>query len=73
MASLPEMLRVAVPIGAGGIKPSTILRRLATYSRKSKLYFAFREHGLDEIPIDRLREEEINVFELQIRSGAALP
>src|ERR1700733_9853332 len=42
---LPEMLRVAVSIGVGRIKPSTILRRLATYSRKSKLYFAFRELG----------------------------
>jgi len=42
---LPEMLRVAVSIGGGRIKPSTILRRLATYSRKSKLYFAFRELG----------------------------
>jgi TnpA family transposase len=42
---LPEMLRIAVSIGAGRIKPSTILRRLATYSRKSKLYFAFRELG----------------------------
>jgi TnpA family transposase len=42
---LSEMLRVAVSIGAGRIKPSTILRRLATYSRKNKLYFAFRELG----------------------------
>jgi len=42
---LPEMLRVAVSIGAGRIKPSTILRRLATYSRKSKLYLVFRELG----------------------------
>jgi len=42
---LPEMLRVAVSIGAGRLKPSFILRRLATYSRKSKLYFAFRELG----------------------------
>jgi TnpA family transposase len=42
---LPEMLRVAVSIGAGKIKPSTVLRRLATYSRKNKLYFAFRERG----------------------------
>jgi TnpA family transposase len=25
--------------------PSTILRRLTTYSRKNKLYFAFRELG----------------------------
>ena len=39
------MLRVAVSIGAGKIKPSTVLRRLATYSIKNKLYFAFRELG----------------------------
>ena len=32
-------------VRAGRIKPSTILRRLATYSRKNKLYFAFRELG----------------------------
>jgi TnpA family transposase len=42
---LPEMLRVALSIGAGRIKPSAILRRLATYSRKNRLYFAFRELG----------------------------
>ena len=42
---LPEMLRVGVSIGAGKIKPSTVLRRLATYSRKNKLYSAFRELG----------------------------
>jgi TnpA family transposase len=42
---LPEMLRVAVSIGAGRLKPSSVLKRLATYSRKSKLYFAFRELG----------------------------
>jgi TnpA family transposase len=30
---------------AGTIMPSTILRRLTTYSRKNKLYFAFRELG----------------------------
>ena len=39
------MLRVALSIGADRIRPSTILRRLATYSRKNKLYFAFRELG----------------------------
>lgn len=44
-AMLPEMLRVAVSIGAGTIKPSTVLRRLATYSRKNRLFFAFRELG----------------------------
>jgi hypothetical protein len=42
---LPEMLHVALSIGAGRIRRSTILRRLATYSRKNKLYFAFRELG----------------------------
>ena len=42
---LPDMLRVALSVRAGKIMPSTILRRLATYSRKNKLYFAFRELG----------------------------
>lgn len=42
---LPDMLRVAVSIKAGRIRPSTILSRLSTYSRKNKLYFAFRELG----------------------------
>jgi len=42
---LPDMLRVALWIRAGKILPSTILRGLATYSRKNKLYFAFRELG----------------------------
>jgi TnpA family transposase len=42
---LPDMLRVALSIKAGRITPSAILRRLATYSRKNKLYFAFRELG----------------------------
>jgi len=42
---LPDMLRVALSVRAGRIMPSTILRRLATYSRKNKLYFAFRELG----------------------------
>ena len=42
---LPDMLRVAVSIKAGRITASTILRRLGTYSRKNKLYLAFRELG----------------------------
>ncbi len=42
---LPDMLRVALSVKAGKITPSAILRRLATYSRKNKLYFAFRELG----------------------------
>lgn len=41
----PDMLRVAVSIAEGRVTPSTVLRRLATYSRKNKLYFAFRELG----------------------------
>lgn len=41
----PDMLRVAISIKAGKITPSMILRRLGTYSRKNKLYFAFRELG----------------------------
>jgi Tn3 transposase DDE domain len=32
-------------LDTGRIMPSTILRRLATYSRKSKLHFALRELG----------------------------
>ena len=42
---LPDMLRVAVSIKLGKITASAILRRLGTYSRKNKLYFAFRELG----------------------------
>lgn len=42
---LPDMLRVAISIKVGKITPSMILRRLGTYSRKNKLYFAFRELG----------------------------
>lgn len=39
------MLRVAISIKLGKITASTILRRLGAYSRKNKLYFAFRELG----------------------------
>ena len=42
---LPDMLRVAVSIKLGKISASAILRRLGTYSRKNKLYFAFKELG----------------------------
>lgn len=40
-----DMLRVAISIKLGRITASTILRRLGTYSRKNKLYLAFRELG----------------------------
>jgi TnpA family transposase len=42
---LPDMLRVVLSIRAGRIAPSTILRKLGTYSRKNRLYQAFRELG----------------------------
>src|SRR5205823_12719393 len=45
-ADLPYMLRVGVSIAAGTITPSTILRRLGTYSRKNRLYLAFCELGV---------------------------
>ena len=44
-ANLPAMLRVGISIKVGKITPSAILRRLGTYSRKNKLYLAFRELG----------------------------
>jgi len=42
---LRDMLRGTVSIKKGQVSASTILRRLGTYSRKNKLYFAFRELG----------------------------
>ena len=42
---LPDMLRVVLSVKAGMIRPSTILRKLGTYSRRNKLYQAFRELG----------------------------
>lgn len=42
---LPDMLRVAISIKMGKITPSTILRKLGSYSRKNKLYQAFSELG----------------------------
>jgi TnpA family transposase len=40
-----DMIRIAISIQEGKIMPSTILRRLGSYSRKNKLYFAFQELG----------------------------
>jgi TnpA family transposase len=42
---LHDSLRVALSIQLGRISPSTILKRLGTYSRKNRLYFAMRELG----------------------------
>ena len=40
-----DMLRVAISVKKGKTIPSTILKRLATCSRKNKLYYAYRELG----------------------------
>ena len=42
---LPDMLRVVLSIKAGRLTASTLLRKLGTYSRKNRLYLAFRELG----------------------------
>lgn len=42
---LSDMLRVVVSIRTGAILPSGILRRLGSYGRKNRLYFALRELG----------------------------
>jgi len=41
----PHMLHVVVSIKAGSLLPSTVLRKLSTYSRKNKLYQAFSALG----------------------------
>jgi TnpA family transposase len=45
---LHDMLRVALSIKLGRITPSTILKKLWSYSRKNKLYQAFSELGKAE-------------------------
>ena len=42
---LPEMLRIAFSITKGKVSSDTILRKLGTYSKKNKIYLAFRELG----------------------------
>src|SRR3546814_8840750 len=46
---LHEMLRVAISITVGKITSSTILSRLGTYSRKTKLYSAFPEISREHV------------------------
>jgi TnpA family transposase len=41
----PDLLRIGLSIQAGKLTPSTILRRLGTYSRKNRVYLALRELG----------------------------
>lgn len=40
-----DLMQVVLSIQSGTILPSTLLRKLSSYSRKNKLYFAFRELG----------------------------
>ncbi len=40
-----DLMRVVLSISAGKLMPSTILRKLGSYSRKNKLYQAFRALG----------------------------
>ncbi|MDN5370418.1 MAG: hypothetical protein PWP74_1726 [Shewanella sp.] len=42
---LPDMLKLILSIKLGKMPASSLLRRLNTYSRKNKLYSAFRELG----------------------------
>lgn len=40
-----DLMQVVLSVQAGTVLPSTLLRKLSSYSRKNKLYFAFRELG----------------------------
>jgi len=40
-----DLMQVVISIKAGKILPSTLLRKLGNYSRKNRLYFAYRELG----------------------------
>lgn len=40
-----DLMQVVLSIRAGKLMPSTLLRKLGTYSRKNRLYQAFRELG----------------------------
>jgi TnpA family transposase len=62
---LPDMLRVALSIKAGRLTPSTILRKLSTYSQKNKLYQAFRELGRvirTAFLLEYMSDEELRVM-----------
>ena len=60
-----DLMRVVLSIKAGKVLPSTLLRKLGNYSRRNRLYFAFRELGravrtiylLNYISDPKLREE----------------
>lgn len=60
-----DMMRVVLSIKAGKVMPSTLLRKLSSYSKKNRLYQAFLELGkavrtmflLDYISNVRMRQE----------------
>ena len=41
-----DLMRIVLSIRAGKVLPSTLLRKLGNYSRKNRLYRAFREVGM---------------------------
>ncbi|NJM86127.1 MAG: transposase [Hydrococcus sp. RU_2_2] len=59
------MMRVVLSIKAGKVMPSTLLRKLSSYSKKNRLYQAFLELGkvvrtmflLEYISNARMRQE----------------
>jgi TnpA family transposase len=62
-----DLMQVVLSIRAGKILPSTLLRKLGNYSRKNRLYLAYRELGrvvrtifLLKYIADRKFREEIN-------------
>ena len=67
---LPDMLRVALSISVGKFKPSTILRKLGTNSRKNKLFQAFYELG--SVLRTRFLLQYINDAELRSTIHAAI-
>jgi len=60
-----DMMRVVLSIKAGSVMPSTLLRKLGSYSKKNRLYQAFQELGkvvrtmflLEYISNVRMRQE----------------
>lgn len=50
-----DMIQVVLSIQAGVVMPSMLLRKLGTYSRKNRLYRAFRELGRVERTLFLLR------------------
>ena len=70
-----DLMQVVLSIKAGKILPSTLLRKLNNYSRKNRLYLAYRELGrvvrtkfLLKFISDRKFREEINAHTNKVES-----